>query len=147
MIKVIFLCHGNICRSPLAHLYFQDLVKKQGLADKFYVDSAATSYEEIGNPVHPGSRRKLAEAGISCAGKYARHMEKCDYAEFDYLIGMDRANIRNMTRIAGGDPDRKIYKMMEFGNRRQQGLEIQNRREMWRIPGIRETLMKPGMML
>lgn len=89
-------------------------MKKQGLADKFYVDSAATSYEEIGNPVHPGSRRKLAEAGISCAGKYARHMEKCDYAEFDYLIGMDRANIRNMTRIAGGDPDRKIYKMMEF---------------------------------
>lgn len=114
MIRVLFLCHGNICRSPLAHLYFQDFVKKQGLADKFYVDSAATSYEEIGNPVHPGSRRKLAEAGISCAGKYARHMEKCDYAEFDYLIGMDRANIRNMTRIAGGDPDKKIYKMMEF---------------------------------
>lgn len=65
MIKILFLCHGNICRSPLAHLYFQDFVKKQGLADKFYVDSAATSYEEIGNPVHPGSRRKLAEAGIS----------------------------------------------------------------------------------
>ena len=114
MIKVLFICHGNICRSPLAHLYFQDLVKKQGLADKFYVDSAATSYEDIGHPGHPGSRRTLAEAGISCAGKYARHMEKCDYAEFDYLIGMDRANIRNMTRIAGGDPDRKIYKMMEF---------------------------------
>lgn len=114
MIKILFICHGNICRSPLAHLYFQDLVKKQGLGQVFMVDSAATSYEEIGNPVHPGTRRKLQEAGISCAGKTARHMEKEDYREFDYLIGMDQANIRNMMRIVGGDPEKKIYKMMEF---------------------------------
>ena len=123
-VRVLFICHGNICRSPLAHLYFQDYVKKQGLEGLFYVDSAATSYEEIGNPVHPGSQRKLKEAGISCEGKYARHMEKSDYQEFDYLIGMDQANIRNMMRIAGGDLDGKIYKMLEFaGNGWKQAAE------------------------
>ena len=113
-INILFVCLGNICRSPMAEFIMKDMVEKRRQADRFYIASAATSREEIGNPVHPGSRRKLAEAGISCAGKYARHMEKQDYTEFDYLIGMDRANIRNMTRIAGGDPDRKIYKMMEF---------------------------------
>ena len=114
MIKILFVCHGNICRSPLAEFYFKDLVAKQGLSAQFHFESAATSYEEIGNPVHPGTRKKLAEAGISCAGKTARHMEKADYREFDYLIGMDQANIRNMMRIAGGDPEKKIYKMLEF---------------------------------
>lgn len=113
-IRILFVCHGNICRSPMAHFYFADLVKKQGLADLFYIDSAATSYEEIGNPVHPGTRRKLQEAGISCAGKTARKMTKADYREFDYLIGMDQWNIRNMVQSCGGDPEKKIYKMMEF---------------------------------
>ena len=116
MIKVLFICHGNICRSPLAQFYFQDLVQKNGLSDRFLIDSAATSNEEIGNPVHPGTRRKLAEAGISCAGKTAWRMTKKEYREFDYLIGMDSWNIRNMVRITGGDPDHKIYKMMEFAD-------------------------------
>jgi len=114
MIKILFICHGNICRSPLAEFYFKDLVSKHNLSAGFHIESAATSYEEIGNPVHSGTRKKLAEAGISCAGKTARHMEKADYREFDYLIGMDQANIRNMMRIVGGDPQQKIYKMLEF---------------------------------
>ena len=114
MLKIEFVCHGNICRSPMAQFYFADLVAKNGLSDRFYIDSAATSYEEIGNPVHPGTRRKLQAAGISCAGKTARRMTREDYREFDYLIGMDRWNIRNMQQICGGDPEKKIYKMMEF---------------------------------
>lgn len=120
MIKILFVCHGNICRSPLAHLYFQNYLQSnpQIPPGTYYIDSAATSYEEIGNPVHPGTRRKLAEAGISSEGKYARHMEKSDYRDFDLLIGMDRQNIRNMERICGGDPDKKIYKMMEFSKER-----------------------------
>lgn len=114
MIKVLFVCHGNICRSPLAHLYFEDVLRKQGLEDDFFIDSAATSQEEIGNPVHPGTQKKLAEAGISSAGKTARQMTRQDYQEFDYLIGMDRWNIKNMIKIAGGDPDKKIFKLLEF---------------------------------
>lgn len=114
MIKIMFLCLGNICRSPMAHLYFADLIRKNHLEDKILVDSAATSYEEIGNPVYPGARKKLAEAGISCEGKYAKRMDTSDYQKFDLLIGMDQQNIRNILRITGGDPDGKIYKMMDF---------------------------------
>ena len=114
MIKILFICLGNICRSPLAEFYFKDLVAKHNLSAEFYIESAATSYEETGNPVHPGTRKKLAAAGISCAGTTARCMEREDYRKFDYLIGMDQANIRNITQIAGGDPEKKIYKMMEF---------------------------------
>ena len=94
--------------------YFQDLVKRKGLAEKFLVDSAATSTEEIGNPVHWGTREKLAQAGIGCQGHRARQMRKKDYGEFDYLVGMDSWNIRNMNRIAGGDPEHKIFKLLEF---------------------------------
>lgn len=114
MIKILFVCHGNICRSPMAEFVLKDMVKKRGTEDNFYIASAATSTEEIGNPVHYGTRNKLAEYGISTAGKAAVQMKKSDYGKYDYLIGMDSANIRNMLRIAGGDPERKIKKLLAF---------------------------------
>ena len=111
---MLFICHGNICRSPMAEFVMKELVRGAGREKEFRIESAATSYEEIGNPVYPPARRELAVHGISCAGKQARHLEKEDYAVFDYLIGMDSYNVSNMTRIAGGDPDKKIYQMLEF---------------------------------
>ena len=114
MIKILFVCHGNICRSPMAEFLLKHMVKTRGIADQFHIASAATSTEEIGNPVHYGTRRKLATYGISVADKTAIRMQKQDYAAYDYLIGMDDANIRNMCRIAGGDPEHKIYKLLEF---------------------------------
>ena len=117
MTKILFVCHGNICRSPMAEFIMKDLVKKAGLEDQFQIASAATSTEEIGNPVYPPARRKLAEHGISCAGKTARQLTKADYALYDLLIGMDRANIRNMARICSGDPDGKIKRLLDFADR------------------------------
>lgn len=114
MIKILFVCHGNICRSPMAEFVLKDMVKKRGTEDNFYIASAATSTEEIGNPVHYGTRNKLAEYGISTTGKAAVQMKKSDYGKYDYLIGMDSANIRNMLRIAGGDPEHKIKKLLAF---------------------------------
>ena len=114
MIKILFICHGNICRSTMAQSVFTYLAEQAGLADTFYIDSAATSREEIGNPPHYGTERKLAEVGIPLIPHRARQMTRKDYLEYDYLIGMDSANIRNMERIAGGDPRNKIHKMMEF---------------------------------
>ena len=122
MIKILFICLGNICRSPLAEFYFKDLVAKHNLSAEFYIESAATSYEETGNPVHPGTRKKLAAAGISCAGKTARCMEREDYRKFDYLIGMDSMNIRNMMRILGGDPEGKVSKLLDFTERTGQDI-------------------------
>ena len=117
MIKVLFICHGNICRSPMAEFIMKDMVKKAGLEAEIVVASAATSAEELGNPVHWGTRQKLAEVGISCKGKTARQMTKRDYQDYDLLIGMDRANIRNMMRIAGGDPDGKIHYLLEYAGK------------------------------
>ena len=113
MYKVLFVCHGNICRSPMAEFVMKDLVKKAGMTDRFEIASAATSTEEIGNPVYPPARRKLAEHGIGCAGKTARQLRRDDYHIYDYLVGMDRANLRNMHRICGGDPEGKISLLME----------------------------------
>ena len=113
-IKILFVCHGNICRSPMALYYFRRLLKERGLSGIIQADSAATSTEEIGNPVHHGTRAKLKQAGIPCEGHRAKQMTKADYKSCDYLIGMDSWNIRNMQRIAGGDPDHKIFKLMEF---------------------------------
>ena len=107
MKKILFVCHGNICRSPMAEFVMKDLVQKAGLTDQFHIASAATSREEIGNPVYPPARRKLAEHGISCAGHAARQLTKQDYADYDFLVGMDSANLRDMHRICGGDPDGK----------------------------------------
>ena len=114
MIKVLFVCHGNICRSTMCQSVFQDMVNKKGLADKFYIDSAATSREEIGNGPHYGTVSKLREVGIPIIPHRARQMTRADYENFDYLIGMDSYNISNMTRIAGGDPDRKIFQLLSF---------------------------------
>ncbi|MBE7032248.1 MAG: low molecular weight phosphotyrosine protein phosphatase [Ruminococcaceae bacterium] len=116
MTKILFVCHGNICRSTMAEFLLKDMVKKAGLENEFYIASAATSTEEIGNPVHPGTRAKLAEVGISCAGKYAVQMTKSDYQRYDLLIGMDAANIRNMTKISGGDSDGKIRLLLDYAD-------------------------------
>ena len=102
--SILFVCHGNICRSPMAEFVMKDLVRQAGREDEFYIESAATSTEEIGNEVYPPARRKLAEHGITCKGKTARQMTRGDYDRFDLLIGMDTWNIRNMNRICGGDP-------------------------------------------
>ena len=117
MTRVLFVCHGNICRSPMAEFVMKDLVKKAGLEGKFHIESAATSTEEIGNPVYPPARHKLAEHGIDCTGKTARQLTRADYDRYDLLVGMDRANLRNMDRLCGGDPDSKIHLLMEFAGR------------------------------
>jgi len=114
MIKVLFCCHGNICRSPMAEFVMKDLVKKAGLEHQFTIASAATSTEEIGNPVYPPARRKLAEHGIGCGGHAARQLRRDDYDRYDYLIGMDSANLRNMHRICGGDPAGKISLLLDW---------------------------------
>ena len=116
MTKILFVCHGNICRSPMAEFVMKDLVKKAGLAGQFEIASAATSTEEIGDPVYPPARRKLAEHGIGCQGHRARQMGKGDYARYDLLIGMDQANLRNMRRICGGDPEGKLHLLMEYAS-------------------------------
>ena len=112
MKKILFVCHGNICRSPMAEYVMKYLVEQAQLTDQFLIESAATSTEEIGNPVCPPARRKLAEHGISCNGHAARQMTRADYSRYDLLIGMDSANLRNMTRIAGGDPEGKIRPLL-----------------------------------
>ena len=105
MKKILFVCHGNICRSPMAEFVMKDLVKKAGLASQFHIESAATS------------RRKLAEHGISCDGHVARQLTNADYEKYDLLIGMDSANLRNMHRICGGDPDGKLRLLMDYTDR------------------------------
>ena len=114
MIKILFICHGNICRSPMAEFLLKSMVQEKGISDQFYIASAATSTEEIGNPVHYGTRKKLSEFGISCNGKYAVQMTRADYDRYDYLIGMDQWNIRNMQRIVGKDEKGKIRRLLDF---------------------------------
>lgn len=118
MIRVLFICHGNICRSPMAEFVMKKLVSDARLAAYFQIASAATSTEEIwngiGNPVYPPAKAELARHGISCEGKRARQVTRADYAEYDYLIGMDSANIRNMLRIFGGDPEGKVAKLLSY---------------------------------
>lgn len=114
MTRILFVCHGNICRSPMAEFVMKDLVKKAGLEGQFHIESAATSTEEIGNPVYPPAKRKLAEYGIDCTGKTARQLKNSDYDQYDLLIGMDRANLRNMHRICGGDFAGKLRLLMDY---------------------------------
>ena len=126
MIKVLFICHGNICRSPMAEFIMKDLLTKQGLSDQFYVASAATSTEEIwngvGNPVYPPARKELAKHGISCDGKRAVQVTKADYVRYDYLICMDSNNVRNLERIIGADVDNKVNMLLDYAGRQGQSI-------------------------
>lgn len=117
MIKILFVCHGNICRSPMAEFIMKDLAKKHGAEDALEIASAAVSAEEIGNGVYPPARQKLKEHGISCGGKTARRMTKSDYEYYDYIIAMDRYNLSNMSEFAGSDPDKKVSLLMDFTDR------------------------------
>ena len=118
MIKVLFVCHGNICRSPIAEFVLKSLVSHRNLSDSFFIASAATSTEEIyngtGNPVYPPARAVLARHGLDCGDKRAVQLVKADYDKYDYLIGMDSCNIKNILRIIGGDPAGKVYKLLSF---------------------------------
>ena len=112
MIRILFVCHGNICRSPMAEFVMKELVRREGLQAQIRVASAATSTEEIGNPVYPPAREKLRQHGIGCQGKRAVQLRRADYDRYDYLIGMDRWNLRNMLRIVGRDPEGKLRPLL-----------------------------------
>ena len=118
MMKIMFVCHGNICRSPMAEFVLKDLVMRSGLEKDFVIVSSATSTEEIyngvGNPVYPPAKAVLERHGIDPSGKRAVQLKSSDYDKYDLFIGMDSANIRNMARILGGDKDSKVRKLMEY---------------------------------
>ena len=114
MIKVMFVCLGNICRSPMAEFVLKDLVRKKGLENEFYIESSATSYEEVGNDVHYGTVKKLNLLGIPVEHRSARRITKEDYLKFDYIIGMEERNIQNIIRIVGEDKDGKISRLLDF---------------------------------
>ena len=114
MTKILFVCHGNICRSPMAEFVMKDMVRRRDIAGEFEIASAAVSAEELGNSVYPPARKKLAEHGISCAGKTARQMDRGDYGRWDYLVCMDRSNLRRMERICGGDSEGKMSLLLSF---------------------------------
>lgn len=117
MIRILFVCYGNICRSPMAEFIMKDIVKKRGLGDAFEIESCATSREEIGNPVYPPAQRKLSQHGISCKGKTARQITKEDYERFDYIIAMDNFNLKNLSRNLGEDTEEKISLLMSYTDR------------------------------
>ncbi|MBQ2320031.1 MAG: low molecular weight phosphotyrosine protein phosphatase [Lachnospiraceae bacterium] len=114
MVRVLFICHGNICRSTMAQFVFQDMINKKGLTDRFYIDSKATSTEEIGNGPHYGTVRKLNEVGVPVLSHRASQMKRSDYDNYDYIIGMDQWNYKNMNRILGADPDGKVSLLLDF---------------------------------
>ncbi|MCH5210808.1 MAG: low molecular weight phosphotyrosine protein phosphatase [Oscillospiraceae bacterium] len=114
MMNILFVCLGNICRSPMAEFVMKDMVEKKGISDDFYIASAATSTEEIGNSVHPGTRRKLSEYGISVAGKTAVQLKRSDYEKYDYILGMDGYNMRNIRRMLPEDTGNKIHRLLDF---------------------------------
>ena len=115
--RILFVCHGNICRSPMAEFIMKDMVRRKHLENRLEIDSAATSREELGNPVYPPARKKLAENGISCDGHRARQMTQADYDDYDLIVCMDQRNIRNALRITGGDPEHKIVLLLDYAGR------------------------------
>ena len=121
MYRIMFVCHGNICRSPMAEFIFKRLIEERGVAREYFVSSSATSREEIwgniGNPVYPPAREELAKHGIGCNGKRAVQLTHDDYEKYDLFVGMDSRNIANMTRMLGGDPEGKIRKLMDIAGR------------------------------
>ncbi len=116
MIKILFICHGNICRLPMAQFVLEDMVEKAGMRDQFMIDSCATSREEIGNGVHYGTKDKLRKEGVRMHDHRARQLTKKDYEEYDYLIGMEETNIRNMKHLLGGDPEHKMMRLLDFSD-------------------------------
>ena len=117
MIKILFVCHGNICRSPMAEFVFLDIAKKRGLSSKITAESSATSTEEIGNDVHYGTKRILDKYGIAYHRREATQLARSDYGKYDLFVGMDSANIRNMLRIFGSDPEGKVIKLLDLTDR------------------------------
>lgn len=117
MIKILFVCLGNICRSPMAEYVFKDLVNKEGLSNEIYIDSAGTSNEESGNGMHYGTRKKLSEKNIYFDNHMARKMTKEDYEKYDLIIGMEESNIRNIKKIIGIDTKNKVYRLLDFSKR------------------------------
>ena len=120
MTKVLFVCHGNICRSPMAEFMFKDMAERAGRAEEFFIRAAAAHSDEIGSPVYPPARRKLAEHGIGCAGHAAHRMTRAEYDEYDLIICMDRANLRDIRRLSGGDPEGKLSLLLDHCGREGQ---------------------------
>ena len=114
MTKILFVCHGNICRSPMAEFCMKYLAAEAGRSGEFEIASAATSTEELGNGVYPPARRLLNSKGIDCSGKFARQITAKDYGYYDLIIGMDNANMRNMKRFWNGDPDNKLRMLLDY---------------------------------
>lgn len=115
--RILFVCLGNICRSPMAEFVMKDMIEKSGLSGEFYIASAGTSNEEYGNPVYPPARSKLLEHGIDPSGKTARQLQRRDYQEYDLLIAMEQSNLRSMERLFGGDPEGKLHRLMDYTSR------------------------------
>ena len=131
MQRIMFVCHGNICRSPMAEFVLRDLAMKAGRANEFRSASSATSAEEVGNPVHPGTRRMLAAHGIDCVGKKARQLRRDEYRSWDLFVAMDDENLRCLSRILGKDPDRKVHKLLEFATPEAFGTAVRDVADPW----------------
>ena len=120
MIKILFVCHGNICRSPMAEFVMKDMIRKAGLEDQFVIDSKAARRDELGNDTHYGTKAKLRQVGIPFSKRKATLLSKTDYAAYDYLIAMDAENVHDMLRLFGGDPDRKISMLLDFAGEKRE---------------------------
>ena len=120
MIKVLAICHGNICRSPMCEFILKDMIRKKGREDEFYIESCATSTEEIGRSLHPGAKRNLDEMGIPNERRRARQLTRQDYDRFDYLLCMDEWNVRNIMRIIKKDPENKVHMLLEYAGERRE---------------------------